>query len=385
MGLRPFAASLAVLLLAACATAPPEPGSGRSPIPSPFAPAPSPPPAPGRTMELSALPGWAQEDHAGAFAAYRATCHAAREPGLSAVCRRARALPSLDDREARLFFETSFRAEVSPPAGTLTAYFAPEYEARHQPDGEFSAAVRPKPADLMVVDAGLFDPGQAGRPGAARDPGDGPLQPYPDRAGIETTPPDAVLAWMRPEELFFLQIQGSGVLTFEDGDRRKALYAANNGRPFAGVANTMRDQGLLAADKVSGDSIRAWLAAHRGPAADTIMRLNPRYAFFNLAPDDGLEPVGAAGVPLPAGRAIAIDPAFHAMGELYWLDAEAPILAGAFPTYRRLVTALDTGGAIKGDVRADLYLGTGAIAGAEAGRVRHRLRMYRLIPRAGEP
>jgi membrane-bound lytic murein transglycosylase A len=113
------------------------------------------------------------------------------------------------------------------------------------------------------------------------------------------------------------------------------------------------------------------------------MQLNPRYAFFRLAPDDGRPPVGAAGSPLPAGRAVAVDRAWHQMGELLWIDAEAPLLQGAFPTYRRLVVALDTGGAIQGPVRADLYLGQGDAAGAEAGRVRHALRLYRMIPRAG--
>ena len=115
------------------------------------------------------------------------------------------------------------------------------------------------------------------------------------------------------------------------------------------------------------------------------MRLNPRYAFFSLAPDDGRQPVGAANVPLPPGRAIAVDPGFHQMGELFWVDAEAPILAGAFPAYRRMVTALDTGGAIKGEVRADLYLGLGQAAGAEAGRVRHTLRLFRLVPKDPSP
>ena len=111
------------------------------------------------------------------------------------------------------------------------------------------------------------------------------------------------------------------------------------------------------------------------------MRLNPRYAFFRLAPDDGRPPQGAAGVALPAGRGVAVDPSAHAYGELLWIDGEAPLLAGAFPTYRRLVSALDTGGAIKGEVRADLYLGQGDAAGAEAGRVRHTLTMWRLVPR----
>ena len=186
---------------------------------------------------------------------------------------------------------------------------------------------------------------------------------------------------MRPEDLFFLQIQGSGVLTYEDGRREKVLYAGNNGLPFVGIAAPMRRQGLLPENGTSGDAIRTWLAAHRGPEAEAVMRLNPRYAFFRTAPDDGLPPLGAAGLPLPAGRAIAVDPRRHSYGELIWLDADTPNLSGAFPAYRRLVLALDTGGAIKGDIRADLYLGQGSAAGVEAGRVRHVLRMHHLVPR----
>ena len=253
----------------------------------------------------------------------------------------------------------------------LTAYFAPVYEGRRRPDAEFSAPVRPRPADLKTIQGGAVVQVLA----------DGAEGPYPDRTAIESAPAEAPLAWMRPEELFFLQVQGSGVLVLEDGQRVKVLYAAHNGRPFVGIANPMRDRGLLARDSTSGDAIRGWLAAHRGPEADEIMRLNPRYAFFRLAPDDGKPPVGAANVPLPRGRAVAVDPAFHPMGALVWIDGQAPLLAGAFPTYRRLATALDTGGAIKGEVRADLYLGEGAAAGAEAGRVRHTLKMWRLVPR----
>ncbi len=185
---------------------------------------------------------------------------------------------------------------------------------------------------------------------------------------------------MKPEDLFFLQIQGSGVLDFPDGRRLKAVYAANNGQPFVGVATPMRQQGLLAADNTSGEAIRGWLADHRGPDADAIMRLNPRYIFFTLQPWDGKEPTGAAGVTLTPGRALAVDPSKHDYGALYWIDGAAPTLSGAFPTYRRLAMALDTGSAIKGQVRADLYLGTGAAAGLEAGRVKHRLRLYALTP-----
>lgn len=393
MRLRAVGAVLFALSLAACATAPKPhrpPASARRAPPSPTLPHEPAPragaagPVAGRILPLPALNGWAAEDHAAALAAFREACGAARDPAMAQACRSARAIGPLDRAAARRFFEANFRAERVAGEGVLTGYFSPDYPARRRPDGTFSAPLRGKPADLRVVDAGAFDPSQSGRPTAARDGGDGRLAPYPDRKAIEGSPPDRPLAWLRPEDLFFLQVQGSGVLTFEDGRRMKAVYAANNGWPFLAIANPMRDRGLLARDNTSAEAIRAWLADHRGPEADAIMQLNPRYAFFSLAPDDGRQPVGTANVALPAGRAIAVDPAYHPMGELLWIDADAPLLAGAFPAYRRLVTALDTGGAIKGEARADLYLGQGAAAGAEAGRVRHTLRLYRLVPRAAE-
>jgi membrane-bound lytic murein transglycosylase A len=368
---------LGALSLAACATATPT----RPPLATaPAEPTPAAPPKQQAELAFHTLPGWVDDDHRAAFTAFRTVCGTSREAALAQVCRKARAQGDLDERGARQFFEANFRAEPVGSEGVLTAYFAPEYPARSRPDAEFSAPMRARPSDLVNVDAGIFDPAQAGSPGAAiRVEGD--LLPYPDRAGIEARPAETVLAWMRPEDLFFLQIQGSGVLTFENGARMKANYAGNNGRRFVGVANPMRERGLLPPDGTSGEAIRAWLAANRGPRADEVMRLNPRYVFFKLSPDDGVQPVGSAGVPLPPGRAIAVDPARHAMGGLFWLDATAPTLSGAFPAYRRLALALDTGGAIKGDVRADLYLGLGPEAGAEAGRVRHTLRMYRLTPR----
>jgi membrane-bound lytic murein transglycosylase A len=111
------------------------------------------------------------------------------------------------------------------------------------------------------------------------------------------------------------------------------------------------------------------------------MQTNPRYVYFSLGLDDGSEPIGAAGIALIAGRAVAIDPTQHRYGDLLWIDAGAPVLTGSFPFYQRMVSALDTGGAIKGEVRADLYLGRGDGPGLEAGRIRHNLTLYRLRPR----
>lgn len=368
MRLRVWAALLACGLIAACAetrTSPPRMlAATRAPLPPPEPPSVRSPAAGVPPISFSDLPGWVQEDHAAALTAYAAGCGVARAPVVVRACRRARDTAPASEASARAFFEQNFRLEPSPQPGVLTAYFTPVYPARGRPEGEFRVPVRPRPIDLP-----------------ATPPPDGS---YPDRTAIEARPAVDALAWMRAEDLFFLQIQGSGVLAFPGGARARAVFDGVNGARFVAVAAPMRRLGLLGPDQTSGDGIRGWLAAHRGPQADAVIRLNPRYVFFRLVADDGRTPAGAAGLPLPPGRAVAIDPNTHAMGDLLWLDADAPILAGAFPAYRRLVTALDIGGAIKGSARADLYVGRGDAAGIEAGRVRHVLRLYRLTP-IGEP
>ena len=327
---------------------------------------------------LANLPGWAEEDHVAALAAFQAGCTASAEPQMRTTCARARALGPVSEPAARAFLEASFRPMILPGPGLLTGYFAPEYPARTTPDALFSAALRPRPVDLVAAPPDSAAP--ARRPAALQRGEDGRTWPYPDRAGIELTPATEALAYLKPEDLFFLQIQGSGVLVFPDGRRMKAAYAADNGRPFVAIASVMVRRGLLQGDRASATSIRTWLQTHPGAEAQSLMDLDPRYVFFSLAPDDGREPAGAAGVPLTPGRAIAVDPSWHGYGELFWIDAAAPMLTGATRSYRRLVMALDTGSAIRGDVRADLYLGRGQASGIEAGRVRHTLLMVKLIP-----
>ena len=278
------------LAMAACAT-PPAP----SPLPSPpMAPAPGPvaPPPPGPAVPAgespSVLPGWDNEDHLAAFDAWTDSCRVSRDPAARTQCERAMQIrrtskpvtPSL----ARAFFESGFAVVAAETTdgrpGLLTAYFAPEYAARRRPGGEFDMPVLAPPA------------------GWSRG------QVLAERAEIEAAPPTAPLAWMRAEDLFFMQIQGSGYLTFEDGSKARAAYAGDNGRPFTGIARPMAEQGLLPPNGTSGEAIRAWLAAHRGPEARAVMALNPRYIFFRADPDDGGHPAGAAGIPLPARRAI---------------------------------------------------------------------------------
>ena len=354
-------ALLVCLTLAACVT--PRYPAAPTPLPAPehphrpYAPPPTPPAPTPEYRRLSDLPGWAAEDHAAGLRAFQAGCRVTRDQTLYEFCRQARALGRLGEDDARTFLEAHFRPRAVQGEGVLTGYFVPEYEARDEPYPPFTAAVLPKPADLP--------------PGGA---------PYAERATIEAEPPNGALAWMRPEDLFFMQIQGSGVIDFPDGHRMKASFAASNNQPFTPIAAPLRERGALSGANTSGPGIRAWLADHRGPEADAVMQLNKRYVFFSLAPDDGLDPPGTAGLPLGPGRAIAVDQGQHPLGGLYWIDADAPVLNGAALAYRRMVMALDTGGAIKGAVRADLYMGRGDAAGVEAGHIRHALRLYELVP-----
>ena len=367
----------AALALFGCAT-PQAPAPAIKPSPPPVAQgpvSPIPPPAPEtHTVRFADLPGWDQENHVAALAAFEAGCGASREVSLRTLCQLTRNIDIADEAGARRFLEANFRAVRVGDEGLLTAYFAPLYQAREHKQGPYTAPVRGKPADLVMLDLGLFDASLAGKKVSGHVV-EGKFTPYYDRAGIEKMPAEHALAWMKPEDLFVMQVQGSGVLA-----DMKALFNGSNGKPFVGIASVMRDKGLLADNDTSGEAIRAWLADHRGPEADAIMRQNPRYVFFKVGPDDGHDPVGAAGVALMPGRALAVDPSKHALGRVYWIDASAPALTGAFPAYRRLAIALDTGGAIKGVVRADLYTGVGVEAGIEAGRVRHKLKLYELQP-----
>jgi membrane-bound lytic murein transglycosylase A len=387
----------AALLLAACAQTP------VSPVVTPPStggkgPGPTTPPSTSETASpetgynpvalskrLDTLPGWADSDPFIALEALRGACAYKAGRQYASVCVALSQQDFESPEQIRAFLNSHLQVETVDPAqqktGLLTGYFVPDYDAQLSPSAEFSQPVRGKPSDLVYVDGAQMTPRQTGAHIAARKLG-GLYLPYYTRAEIEALPPDSATPYyMRPEDYFFMQLQGSGFLDLPDGSRVYAAYAADNGQPFVGIAKVMVQQGLLASNETSGDTIHAWLAAHRGPEAQAVMNANPRYAFFVIKPDQ-TEPLGATGLPLPPGSAIAVDPAYHDYGDLFWLDAHAGVngLDDAFPAYQRLTAALDTGGAIKGDVRADLYVGHGQRAGVEAGRIKHNLRMWRIVP-----
>ena len=402
---RQFAGLSLLLLVAACAQAPMTPPGV---TPPPTKPVPGQPQPPISTAEnsvpldkrLSNLPGWDDSDAFIALEALRATCTYKKGRQYAPVCAAMAGQDFDSPEQIKDFLNRHLQVELltgaptpgastlapSTPApsareGTLTGYYVPDYEADYVQTPEFSQPVRPKPDDLVIIPGSQLTPPSTAAKIAARKVGDVYL-PYYTRADIEQMP---VMTgyYMRPEDYFYMQLQGSGFLDMPDGKRVYAAYAADNGQPFVGIAKVMVARGYLAANETSGDNIHQWLADHRGAEAADVMNANPRYAFFAIRPDQ-TEPNGAAGLPLPPGSAIAVDPSLHDLGDLFWLDAKAGTLNGAFPAYQRLVSALDTGGAIKGNIRADLYVGHGTKAGTEAGRIKHVLHMWRIVPYAPE-
>ncbi|MFT4089644.1 MAG: MltA domain-containing protein [Asticcacaulis sp.] len=378
--LRAVAITGTALWLTACVQTPKPPVT--TPVTPPVTvPGPSVDPLPyiPADQRLSALPGWETSDAFIALEAVRGTCNYRSGRQYAAICADLAVTDFESPEEIKSWLLARFKIERVEGEGLLTAYFVPEYPAVSVPDQEFSQPVRVRPADLEMVDGAMMSPPQTAGVLVAARRDNGRYVPYYSRAEIETRPATGASLYMRPEDYFFMQIQGSGFLTLPDGTRVLAAYAANNGLPFVGIARPMTERGILTADQSSGENIRKWLAANRGPVAQEMMNQNPRYAFFTID-TTRMEPLGAASVPLPAGSAIAVDPAHHVYGDLYWIDADAGALKNAFPSYQRMVAALDTGGAIKGKVRADLYMGIGDRAGLEAGRVKHNLRKWRIVP-----
>jgi membrane-bound lytic murein transglycosylase A len=276
-------------------------------------------------------------------------------------------------------FET-YRA--TPASGVLfTGYYLPTLSARTQRDPRFRIPVLGRPPDLVTVALG-----DLGSPCACSEKLTGrvvrgALTPYPSRADIDAgaARDSPVLAWVDDAVgLFFLQIQGSGVLAFPDGSRRTIGFAASNGQPYVSIGKVLVDRGELTLDQASMEGIRQWIAAH--PGEDTrLLQTNPRYVFFR--PLDG-PPLGSLGVPVTAGRTIATDPTVFPPGALAFVHVPA---TAASPELARLVLNQDAGAAIRGPGRVDVYFGALDDAAATAGRLRSAGELYFLAPRASHP
>ena len=336
------------------------------------------PPAGGAAQEVASLPGWAAEDAAAALAPFLGTCRelARRDPAAplggtgeaaaaagrpadwAAACAEAATIPPGGERD---FLERRFRP-LPAMAGLLTGYYEPELSGRLEPDAAHPAPLRGLPP------AGLLPEGA----------------PLPDRAAIEAGALDGLaphLAYADPVEAFFLQIQGSGRVLLEDGGLLRLFYAGKNGHPYVPIGRRLIERGAVAREAMSMQAIRAWLAAAPPAEAAALLRENPSYVFFRrdeaLRPDQG--PPGTLGVPLTPGRSLAVDPAQVPLGAPIWLETRDPLDGTPI---RRLVQAQDTGGAIRGPGRGDLFWGWGAEAAARAGPMREAAVMWVLVPRA---
>jgi len=369
-------------------------------------PAPGPLRLPDTALEPLAfadLDGWAADDHAKAFVAFRTSCAPlarSRAPeerplavALVQVCRRALALTHVDAAKAREFFEANFRPlrinRLGDIQGFLTGYYEPIVEGSRFPTREFTVPLYRRPPDLV-------SPGERkgesfpNRGPAFRRTNDGKLVPYYDRGEIEDGALDGQhleICWLKdPFAALTIQIQGSARVRLEDGLIMRVNYAAHNGRPYTPIGRILIERGLVPREEMSLDRIRQWMRDNPDETKE-LRRNNQGFVFFRIAGlADESEPAGGEGVRLTPGRSIAVDRPLHLYGTPFFIEAELPINGAAAKTpWRRLTIAQDTGSAIVGPARADIYFGAGDDAGRIAGRVRHGARVAMLVPRALDP
>lgn len=354
--------------------------------------------APANPSELPGILGEAGASLAGAAGDWRAPCAEATK-----IVSQPYADKNARTSAARAFYEFHFRPvriyeRLRPPegqspntvatltsSGRFTAYFEPYYEASPIRTIIYSAPVHARPTDLVTVDLGRFRPELRGQRIAGRIE-DGALDPYPDHAAINggaIVSRARVLAWMRPTDLFFLQIQGSGRLSLPGGEMRVG-YDGSNGRPYTAIGRTLIERGALTRETVSMQTIRAWLDGATEEDGRAVRETNESYVFFralDALPDRQLGPIGAQGVQLTAGRSIAVDPRYTPLGAPVWVSIEGDPEVRRDPV-RRLMIAQDTGGAIKGPVRGDIFVGSGPQAGEVAGGYNRSGEMFVLLPKA---
>ena len=381
---------LAAIVLAGCAPVAQKP----EPLACPAAPAcPVCPVCPGKAVPESArydestfaeLPGWSGSSARRSLEVFIASCP--RSGALAPLCEPARSVAA-DDEAARRFFEERFTpyalaSSESGESGLITGYYEPVIQGSRARDAVDRYPVFGVPDDLVVVDLASVSPDVRNLRLRGRLEGRR-LVPYFSRAEIESRGdafPAPVIAWAAdPVELFFLQIQGSGLVSLPGGERIRIGYADQNGHPFRSLGRYLVERGELTLDQASMQGIQAWASAHPARLQDALNQ-NPSYVFFRELPAAG-GPIGALGVPLSAGYSIAVDRRFIPLGAPVYLATTYPL---ASDPLERLVVAQDTGGAIRGVVRADFFWGTGTEAGASAGRMRQQGRMWLLWPR-GEP
>ena len=351
------------------------------------------------------LDGWTTDDHAAAFQTFLVSCQAILK-GASAkreaqlmfralrdICVQAVALPTPDAAAAKDFFEVNFRPlRVLPagePDGFITGYYEPVVEGRRQPGGPFVYPLYRRPATLlpggrMLGGVKVFTT-KKGKKITKRT-----LVPFFDRASIEDgalAGRDLEICYLKdPVDAFFIHIQGSVRVKLDDGSMLRLNYVAANGHAYTAVGKYLIERNIVSREDMSMEKIREWMNAN--PAEGLQLRLrNKSYVFFReTGLDESVQPIGAQGVSLTPGRSIAVDRRLHTYGTPFFLQAELPIESEAPTTrFRRLMIAQDTGGAIVGPARADIYWGVGVEAGVISGRFKQPGWFAMLVPHAIDP
>jgi membrane-bound lytic murein transglycosylase A len=377
--------------LAACAVQPsPTPPSAATATPATLTLAP---------VDFSELPGWETDSVSAAIPALQKSCARRLSQPVDAKvgpngvagtvadwrqpCAAAAQVPAGDDAAARQFLERWFQpyraGNRGDSQGLFTGYYEPLLAGARVRGGEYQTPLLKRPDDLVMVELGLFRPAWHGEHIAGRVVA-GKLVPYPSRAEIERGALDRdrlALFWVAdPVDEFFLEIQGSGKVRLPDGTLVNVGYDGQNGSTYVAIGKLLVDRGELAKDQVSLGTIKAWLRAHPD-SAQALMDENPSYVFFREV--KGEAPIGAEGAVLTPGRSLAVDQAFLPLGVPIWLDVR-----DGGEAIRRLVVAQDTGGAIRGPVRGDLYWGFGAEPERHAGAMKAHGSYYPLLPKVAK-
>ena len=360
---------------------------------------PKPSPGIGPALAWQAVPGWTLDQHADSLPALLASCGilSSRSANWQSICTEASRIRAGDHQSARIFYEQWFSPhavfdEDGNSEGLLTGYYEPLlYGSRHQSD-RYTVPVYAKPNNLIQVDLGAVYPELKEMRLRGQIVGDR-VVPYPDRTQISgaALPEAEVLVWLDdPIDLFFLQIQGSGRVVLNDGTSIRLGYADQNGHPYRAIGLELVERGALALNDVSMFSIRDWLDENPDQVP-AILNTNPSYVFFLENNNSEPGPIGSLNVPLSAERSLAIDPGVIEPGLPVWVDTSLPTSetqsAGKIKgvRYQRLMQAQDTGGAIKGYVRADIFFGAGEQARQFAGLMKQPGKLYLLKPRQLNP
>ena len=270
--------------------------------------------------------------------------------------------------------------------GLVTGYFEPLIFGSRTRDAQYTTPLYRRPDDLLIVDLAAVIPELKGKRVRGRLEGN-KVVPYYSRGQTREAPGLAghEIVWINNAlDAFMLEVQGSGRVQLVSGETIRLQYEDQNGHPYRSIGRYLADQGLMTIDQVNMPAIRNWLAANPN-RVNEVLDSNPSVVFFNESPlaDPSVGPKGAQGLPLAAGRSIAIDPRFLPLGAPMFLSTTQP---GAEDVpLRRLVVAQDTGGAIRGPIRADFFFGFGAEAGAQAGMMKHEGEMWVLWPKGAAP